>query len=187
MGSGKTEAAKYLESRGFLYISADKIVDELYEKNGEGYKKLHNFFGEEFFYKNGQINKKKLAKFVFSDVNKLRILNGLIHPIVVRIIRKRINKSDYKNIVVEAVYLEIDNLLTEIDKTIWVECEEKVICERLDQDGRFDVGLSSQILKIQKELEIKPKKIDYILDNNGSLKGLYRQIDRILDVQTAVE
>ncbi len=184
IGSGKTLAASYLESVGFLYISADEVINKIYEPGGEGYKKIYNFFGEEFILKCGNINRKKLAKFVFSDVNKLKILNGLIHPIVTRKIKNLLRDSSSSFIVVEAVYLDYRNLGGLVDKIVWIDSSEDKIMHRNAHSKFYDTEMLGQILSIQREIGIKPERIDYIIDNNGSVGDLYEQLDGIAGVKS---
>ena len=66
MCSGKSTVGKYFQDKGFFFIDADKVVNDLYEPGKDGYLKIANFFGEKYLKKNGQIDRKKLAKFVFS-------------------------------------------------------------------------------------------------------------------------
>ncbi len=184
IGSGKSVAAKYMEAKGFTYISADKIVDKLYESGGEGYKKIYNFFGDQFILKNGGINRRKLARFVFSDANKLKFLNNLIHPIVIRKIREMMNAVEDNDVIIEAVYIRPENLGSIIEKIIWIECDKNIIIKRLSSDSRFSKEMVEQILSIQHELAIKPSFIDYEIDNNGSVPHLYHQLDEIINIKS---
>src|SRR5579883_2532813 len=90
IGSGKTTVGRIFEELGAEFIDADKVVDELYQKGEDGYRKILSFFGEEYFKKNGELNRKKLAQAVFGDPKKLRILHDLIHPLVTNLIQKKI-------------------------------------------------------------------------------------------------
>lgn len=184
MGSGKTVAAKYLESKGFFYINADEVVDLIYQPEGEGYKKIYNFFGDDFLLKSGKLNRRKLAKFVFGDVNKLKILNGLIHPIVTRKIEELLKESSCRYNVVEAVYLDAENLGKIINKVIWIECADNKILKRCEKSGFSDVKMVAKIMSIQREIGIKPQNIDFFIDNNGSRANLYDQLNQLPGVKS---
>jgi dephospho-CoA kinase len=109
IGSGKTTVCNMLQQKGAIVIDADKVVQELYQPQRIGALKIKQFFGEEFLYKDGRVNKNKLRKLVWGDSKKLHILSNVIHPIVVHEIKKKIDsiqKSGLKKkgtIIIEAI------------------------------------------------------------------------------------
>lgn len=98
---GKTFAGFFLKNLGANFIDCDKIVHGLYSPNRLGAKKIETFFGEEFIKKDGSVNRTKLGIFVSKDEKKLRILEKIIHPVVLSELQKEIDKSDKKIIFVE--------------------------------------------------------------------------------------
>ena len=89
--AGKSLAGEYFESRGAVRVDADKIVNDLYRPGCDGHRRISSFFGEDFLTSDGEVDRKKLARFVFGDRAKLHILNTLIHPLVCNEIRKIID------------------------------------------------------------------------------------------------
>lgn len=187
IGSGKTTAGDFFREAGALFIDADRIVDRIYQVEGDGYKKIKNFFGDEFIKKNGEINRKKLRKFVFSDVNKLKILNALIHPLVVREIQKEIMSCKDNIVVVEAVYIDGEMMNAIIDKKLWIECDEDKIFSRACSKAKYDRDTVAEIYGIQKELRIKPNKPDYVVDNGGSLADFKMQLKKVWEELNNIE
>jgi len=98
---GKTFAGHFFGNLGAGFIDCDKIVHKLYDKDGLGSKKIETFFGEEFINKDGSVNRTKLGIFVSKDEKKTRILEKIIHPVVLNEIQKEIDKSDNKLIFIE--------------------------------------------------------------------------------------
>ncbi|MBN2126787.1 MAG: dephospho-CoA kinase, partial [Candidatus Diapherotrites archaeon] len=107
--SGKSSALKELKKKGFKIINSDAIVEKIYRK-----KKIIELiafnFGTKIIEKN-KINKKSLAKIVFSDLKKLMALSKLIHPMVLIELKKQINSSKSKKIA-----FEVPVLLKEFEK-----------------------------------------------------------------------
>ncbi len=180
IGSGKSEAGRYFKSKGAYFIDADVIVDKIYEWDGAGFDNIKNFFGERFLFKNGGVNRKKLGRFVFSDVNKLKILNNLIHPLVAKEIKLEMEVAiNEKVVVIEAVYLEGRHMLEIVDRKLWVECGEKQIYTRALQKAKYKLETVKNILEIQKEIKIRPEKPDFVVDNSGDISDFKKRLDKV--------
>lgn len=163
IGSGKTTAGMFFQKLGARFIDADEVVDSLYQQGEDGYRKIKSFFGEEYF-KNGELNRKKLAKAVFGDPKKLRILHDLIHPLVTNRIRTMIDKSGPGIFIVEATYFEKKHLQALIDGLLWIECPREILFQRLNVKRGLTKPLFEKILRFQ----VKPLHPDFIVENSGS-------------------
>lgn len=158
IGSGKSTVCRELARFGAQVIDADEIVHELYQKDKDGARKIELFFGDDYLKKDGSVNRRKLRKVVFGDSRKLKILNNLIHPLVSSEIEKRLRALDSGICVIEAISFERKCLGRFIDGLIWVERKLK--------HG------DSDILNLQE----KPKKVDFTIDNNCSRAELKNRI-----------
>lgn len=168
IGSGKSTLCGFLEKFGARYIDADKITHELYKSGMPGQRKIELFFGEDFLDKKGNINRKKLGKVVFNDVRKLKILNNLIHPLVVSEVEKMMRKSSAEICVIEATYFEKKHLGRFIDALIWVK--------------RKNLPADSKILNLQR----KPEHVDFTVENNGSKKDLENNAKKLWQKLTSL-
>lgn len=101
IASGKSTLCKLLEEMGFKLISADEVNKELLipgAKNYEAIKKSGDF---DQAFENESLNKKKLAKIIFSDRKKLKKLNQLSHRNILDEIEKQIEILDEKVVFIE--------------------------------------------------------------------------------------
>ena len=87
IGSGKTAVSDYLRSRGYDVFDCDKVNSELLEENRKGYREVKKLFPECFDGKS--LNKKKLAETVFSDPEKKKKLENVMHPLILKKLQKR--------------------------------------------------------------------------------------------------
>jgi len=175
--SGKSEVLKILTGLGWKVLDADKIVHDLYRAGREGQRRIADFFGEEFISKNGNVNRRKLLKVVFGDRKKLKILNALIHPLVINEIRKFIDScADSDKVAVEAFYFEEKGLGKVVDKILFIERPLDEIKKSLNDRG-VDGGLVGEIL------DMIPVSIrtDIILENNSTLKTLQKKVIMALE------
>jgi dephospho-CoA kinase len=176
LGSGKTTVGNLFKNEGAEFIESDQVVSKLYEPGAEGWKKIVSFLGEKFLKKDGTINRRKLAVFVFEDVHKLRIVNNLIHPLVTAVIKKKIADSNAVIIAIEAVYFEKNQLGDIVDKIVWTECAEDIAKERIIKINKFD-GLMFENIR---NSQVRPEKTDFIVENNGDIDELRRQVKEIM-------
>jgi len=174
IGSGKTTAGRYIESLGAFFIDADEVVNDLYKPGNDGYLKIVQFFGDKFLDESKSIDRVKLSEYVFGDANKVKILNQMIHPLVVNETVKKIDQVKDGIIVVEAVYFDEDMLGKVVDKILWIDCYKSILKERAMNNGMSD-ELFEGIIKTQS----RPKRIDYNVMNDGSIDDFKMKLDDV--------
>jgi len=79
IGSGKSTVAELFARLGALVIDADQLARMAIERGTDGFADVLLRFGEEVIL-NGDIDRKKLAEIVFSDVQARKDLEAIIHP-----------------------------------------------------------------------------------------------------------
>jgi len=179
IGSGKTTVAAEFAKLGCEVIDADKIAHELLEKKTVK-EKIVALFGQSVLDPNGKIDHKKLADIVFTDVSKLSLLNGIVHPLVLERAEQLIEKYN-QDPKAAAIVLDIP-LLVEVgwdkhcDKLVFVDCNRQLRIDRAKKGGVFDENQ----LKIRENLQISlDKKVnitDNIVVNNSDFSALVKQV-----------
>lgn len=183
MGSGKTTAGKFLcgaeDATGagaVEFIDCDALVDDLYQPGKDGYLKVENYFGADFVRPDG-VDRRKLGDFVFGDVNKLKILEYMMHPLVANEVQKRLDKVAADFVVLEATYFEEQYVGRFVDALLWIECGREVLWERVKgRDGMSEKRFQN-IVKVQESA--KPGKINFVVQNEGTLENFYVELDRV--------
>lgn len=79
---GKTAATEYLQSLGAYVVDADVESRALTASGGEALPIIREKFGGGVFHEDGTLDRKALGAIVFSDVNRRRELESIIHPMV---------------------------------------------------------------------------------------------------------
>ena len=69
-----------------------KISRQVTAQNGLAYNEIIDFFGKTILLSNGEIDRKKLAGIVFSDVSKLEALNLITHKHIFNVMKEQIKK-----------------------------------------------------------------------------------------------
>jgi dephospho-CoA kinase len=81
IGTGKSTVARIFTILGVPVYNADIQAREFLESDSV-IEKIVNLFGGQVINSDNQVDRKALAAIVFSDKDKLSILNSLIHPLV---------------------------------------------------------------------------------------------------------
>jgi len=183
VGSGKTAVAKLFSRHWYNRIDADEIGHEIIKKNSFAYKKIIKEFGNKLLDKNKNIDREKLGNIVFNDNAKLKKLNSITHPIIINEIKNRIKKikqkcKDKTKIVIDAPLLLETKTKNLIDKIVVVKCDIKNILKRLNK--KYPKQKIEKILKSQMPLGEKLKHADFVIDNNGDLEHLEKQVMNII-------
>lgn len=88
IGSGKSTVLQEIGRRGHRVLSCDEVYRELL-RDGVFSQKLAQCFGGDILQADGTLDRKKLAAIVFSDRDKLELLNGITHPVIMQELLRR--------------------------------------------------------------------------------------------------
>ena len=80
--SGKTSISAHLSSRGAYVINCDQLGHEAYKPGTATYRQLVESFGRSVLDAEGKIDRGVLASIVFSDPDKLTLLNQTVWPAI---------------------------------------------------------------------------------------------------------
>ena len=83
IGSGKSTVINYFKELGITCYQADDEAKKLMNSDKGLIKKIKNSFGDSI-YINSKLDRKKLSAIVFTDKQKLELLNSIVHPYVTR-------------------------------------------------------------------------------------------------------
>ena len=183
IGSGKSTVSARLAKLGALVLDADTISREAVKKGADGLNKIAEVFGKEVIDTNGELDRKALAGIVFSDESKRLILNGIIHPQVLKALKERTHGEKALNpnrMIVWDVPLLIEVGWVEYVDSVWLVTapEQTRINRIMARDGCTIKQAQSRICAQMSEEE-KARFSNEIIDNGGSLEQLYQRVDAL--------
>ena len=182
VGAGKSTVLNYPEKRyGAKLILADLVGHEVMEPGHEAYEQVVKVFGQEIVSEDKTIDRKALGAIVFADEKKRMILNRIIHPAVRQEILRRLEEAELLHlsyVVVEAALFLEENYDAFCDETWYIYTDEKIRRQRLKESRGYSDERIDQIFRSQKTHEEFQKRCLFMIDNNGSEKETFRQIDR---------
>ncbi len=166
IGTGKSTIARIFEILGVPVYHADKQARGIVgsEKVTE---QIALLFGNKVLDLKNQVDRKALAAIVFTDKEKLVVLNNLIHPLVEADFSQWCTLHlDKKYVLQEAAILFESGFQRLFDSTILVTAPEKLCIARvMSRDGITKEMISNRILN-QWSQEIKLEMADYIITND---------------------
>ena len=184
IGSGKTTVAKILESEGAHVINADLIARNVLRKNGAGYAEAVEFFGTEILHENGEIDRRHLADIVFSDREKLLVLNSITHKHVRAEIDAQIRevreKKSHEIICLDVPLLFEAGLDAICDITCVVDAPYGVKVKRvMERDGTEREAAEKRLESQTPSRELK-QKCDVVIENDEGVDELKKRVKELL-------
>jgi dephospho-CoA kinase len=179
IGSGKSTVAKRFEKIGNIAIYfADDEAKKLMTTSSIIKEQICKEFGNDA-YQNNKLNKAFIADIVFTDKEKLNVLNSIVHPEVYKHFNSFVHSnSDKQYVLYENAILFENNSDTLCDKIITVIVDESLRIQRVVQrDDTSEKAVKERINNQWRD----PKKTllsNYVITNNAS-SDLLPQIMRI--------
>ncbi|MEP0860885.1 MAG: dephospho-CoA kinase [Ignavibacterium sp.] len=180
IGSGKSEFTRLAEQSGFPVIRADDLSKEILAENPEVKKQVIKKFGNEAFIGN-QPNRKYLAEIVFSNPLKLRELERILHPLVIKEIEKQ-KKEIFKThniLFVESALIYEADLEKLFDFVVLITANRDIRLKRKLSQGMTEEDFIKREMN-QIPDEEKRKRADFIFLNDGSLDELKTRFNLLL-------
>lgn len=186
VGAGKSAILDYLRNKPDTKVMlADEIAHELMVPGTQCYDRLKAEFGtEDIYQKDGFFDRIKLAQVIFSDDEKRKKLNGIVHPAVRKYV---IGQAAYerkegkiKLLVLEAALL-IEEHYDEICDELWyIYTSEENRRIRLKKQRNYSDEKISEIFNSQLTDEKFRKACRVVIDNNGTIEAAEAQIEAAL-------
>ncbi len=169
IGSGKSTFAKFLTEQGHVVIYADDISKKILTHDPVVKQEILRDFGAEA-YIGSNINKQFLADTIFSDPIKLKKINSILHPRVrekIHLLSKEYFKTR-KIVFVEAALIFESKMEKMYDFIVLIQADKKLRLKRATKANKISEKEFLKRDKNQLNDEIKVKKADIVLINNGS-------------------
>jgi dephospho-CoA kinase len=174
IGVGKSEVGRLLSARGACVIDADHLGHQVLEMDGEAHESVARAFPNAIV--EGVIDRGLLAREVFGDPERLRLLESLTHPAIRERILRQVETSDADVVVVE-LPLVVD-FLDEGWLRVVVDAPEDLRLERLEKRGMRPVDAKARMLA-QPQPDEWRAAANFLVDNSGDREALEAEVDRL--------
>lgn len=182
LSSGKSTVCLFFKDLGSYTVSSDDIVHNMLLHDRILQEKIISLLGSDVT-TNQRLDKEKIARCVFSDVEKLKALERLIHPKVFHEIDSIYNtiKDDhrYNLFVAEVPLLFESDSASYFDAIVTVLCDTNVCKERfVTNTNKTEAEFNDRMLR-QIPPEEKAARSSHIIFNSGQMLELKNQVTEL--------
>jgi dephospho-CoA kinase len=179
IGVGKSYVTSILADLGCHVLDADQTARVVVEKGAQGLKEVVAAFGTGVLNEDGTLNRQKLGAAIFSDQEKRKLLNSILHPHIIAAQDEQLRQwsaSDPDGIaVVDAALMIESGGYKRFDKLIVVHCRPEIQLQRImDRDGVSRQEAQERVSSQMSQLD-KQKYADYLVDTSEGFADTRRQ------------
>jgi dephospho-CoA kinase len=165
IGSGKTTVAHIFEVLGIPVYYADDAAKRLMNEDENLRQQIITHFGEES-YVDGKLNRSYLSAVVFSDAEKTKLINSIIHPATIADAELWMSKQTAPYAIKEAALIFEANAEKKLDLVIGVQSPLPIRMQRVMQ--RDNITEEAVLARMQKQMneEEKMSRCDFVIVND---------------------
>lgn len=168
IATGKSTVSRVFQILGVAIYDADSRAKSLMVQNQGLKESIIKYFGEQSYLPDGSLNRRFLAEQVFKDIEKNKLINALVHPVVAEDYQYWLEKHMNMPYVVREAALMIESgAYKTLDKLIVVTAPEELRLQRLRKRDpqRSEAEIKGIIAKQLPENE-KLKMADFVVYND---------------------
>ncbi len=179
IGCGKSTVAGFFKIKDSLLIDADCLGHKLLFRGSATYRKIVKSFGRGILKADNDIDRVKLAEIVFCDPSALARLNRIMHPELIRQIKRRIRNSNKSMVILDAALIIETGLANIVDKLVVVTAKREQQILRTRKSRKLTKQQVILRMKSQISQRAKSRFADFIIDNSSYLSKTQKQVVKI--------
>ena len=181
IASGKTTVANLFGELGIDIVDADIIAREVVEPGTPGLAAIAAKFGEQILSNDGTLDRARLRELVFSEPTLKHWLNQLLHPKIREQMLLQVNRARSSYCLLVVPLLIENGLESMVDQVLVVDTPAENQVARTMQRDQVSKEQAEAILAAQASREQRLAKADDIVENQGSIEDLTREVKKLHD------
>ncbi len=179
IGSGKSTLCALLAARGVAVYDTDLEARRLMEHDAEVVAGVQRAFGDDI-YRDGRLDRKRLAAEVFAHPERLQLLNALVHPAVKADFDRWCGERRDDYVVLESAILFESGLDAQVDRTVAVVAPLEVRIERTCRRDGADPEAVKRRVAAQMSDDDLAEKADIVVVNilREELEEIAAELDK---------
>ena len=180
-GAGKTTICNILKKQYSAYIiDSDEIAKRLSKKGSIYLQSIVEYFGQGILDNDGELKRSELANIIYESDEKRQRLNNLTFIYVVQEIKDKINQLIGKELIIIDAPLLFESKLNQIcDFVIGIIAKDEEKIQRICKRDDISVEMAKKRLNIQITEDEICKKSDFVIENNGNIEQLEKELKKI--------
>ena len=179
IGSGKSEVCRCILSKGYPVYDSDARAKCLYDEVPGLAERVDAALGGGLLDASGKLDRKALARVVFSSSDALRKLEAIIHPEVLKdFLRWRDGYEDVPVFMESAIAASSPLFKDLFDAVVYVDAPEQV---RLERACSRDSARPEAVLERIRKQDFGSLAPDFVILNDGTLEELRARTDATLE------
>jgi len=181
IGSGKSEVGAILTSLGCLVCHSDDLARAALREPAIR-SELVAWWGEGVLGGDGEIDRARVGRIVFSDPEARRRLEALVHPWIERNRRARFAAAPpgTRALVIDAPLLLEVGLARECDAILYIDAPREDRLRRVADRRGWDAAELERRESAQWPLDRKRRAAHHVIRNAGDLPALRAEVERAL-------
>lgn len=182
-GAGKTLVSRMLQERDLAVINADQVARDVVEKGKKCLLDLAVLFGVGILTPEGELNRKALAKAVFNNAEKLKLLNKTIFPYITQEIddrMKQLRQARESIVILDAPTLFESGYDKKCQIIVSVLANRDERLHRIVMRDKISYEEAESRLKSQHDDAYYSSRSDRVIVNNNSLEDLKMQVVELM-------
>jgi dephospho-CoA kinase len=176
IATGKSVVRKMLEHLGAYGIDADALSHRAVARGAPGHQPVLDTFGKWMLNADGEIDRVRLGRLVFTDSEAMSTLEDIVHPLVSQAIDIMVKRANQKVIVIEAIKL-LESDLRNVCDVIWtVNAPQELQIRRLMDKRGMSAEAAVQRIHFQSEQQQKIASATGVIQNQGSFEQTWKQV-----------
>jgi dephospho-CoA kinase len=180
---GKSTVGRMFIRHGAHLIDFDQLAHYVEKPGQPAWEKIVQYFSESILLADKNIDRYKLAQIVFADSQKLKILNGIVHPYVAnewKTLLEKIEKKEKNAIILSDVPLLFEEKMQHLfDLTLLVLISPAQQIQRLIARTGLTRDEAKKRLMNQMPIGEKARLADIVIDNQKTVAETEKKVEQV--------
>ncbi len=179
IGCGKSTVCNLFAEYNIPVIDTDMIARELVKPGQPALDEIISYFGTDILCSDSSLNRKKLAKEVFSHPKSKQYLESILHPKIRLTVSAQLKQLNSCYVIIAIPLLIETEQHKHYDRVLVVDCDEQRQIKRtLARDNR-SLNEVQSIIRSQTSRNQRLAIADEVIDNSDDLNALKKQIKQL--------
>ena len=192
LATGKSTVAKLFQEGGAIIIDADDLARRVVQPGRPAWRDIVRTYGGTVLDADRTLNRRALARIVFSSPRQLRRLNNIVHPRVAReqarLTREAVARNPRAVVIYDAPLLIEASAHKRMDKLIVITTDRDTQIARLKHRNHFSRTEAIRRIRSQMPLSRKKQMAHYTIDGTlpvrrlrGTVKNIHAELRKLAE------